>query len=91
MAEKTQAAGTKKGYTAARLWTAARTFFRVGVRAKSKSKPKAGLVAALEAKNTVGGAASHTDSNQLVGFIHPGGFVVLTPQRREPESDTDRL
>jgi len=85
MAENNQEEQSKKGHPAARLWTAARSFF--GVRVKSKSKTS--LVAALEARNTVGGAAAHTDSKKLVGFIHPGGFVVLTPQSRDTESEAD--
>jgi len=86
MARKLEGAVLKKGNVAARLWKAARNFFGTG----AKSEAKAGLVAALEAKNTVGGAAAHTDSNKLVGFIHPGGFVVLTPQNRGAESEADR-
>lgn len=89
MARETKAKVLKKGHAAARLWTAAREFF--GLRSKSKSKPRADLLAALKANNTVGGAASYSDSKKLVGFIHPGGFVVLTPQQRTDESDADRL
>jgi hypothetical protein len=83
MAEMKQPTGLKKGHVAARLWTAARDFFG----AKRGSKSKSGLAAAIEANNTVGGVSSHTDSKKLVGFIHPGGFVVLTPQRRSDSSD----
>lgn len=79
MAKKIDSMDVKKRHVAARLWTAAKNFFGV--------KPKAGLFAAIEAKNTVGGTASHSESKELVGLIHPGGFVVMTPQRRNNETD----
>jgi hypothetical protein len=83
MADAKKAGRSKKRHVAARLWTAAKTFF--GADTKSPS-----LKESLEARYTVGGPASHSESKKLVALIHPGAFMVLTPQRRDSEPDGDR-